>query len=198
MIPGRACWDHSKLSAYLSPLDVDTVLSVPISADRPDLLLCGDHDSGVYSVRSGYLFLQRLPISLDPPSRFWKILAKLPAVPKVRSSDWRCGRDALPVGSRLRDAGLSSGACPLCGNRLETTLHAIRDCPDSQLALQQAGFHNHLLSFSHASALDWLTSAIHSLSPGVSGAPPYRPLGPLATPKYLGARTLFAPPRPRC
>ncbi|KAK8555310.1 hypothetical protein V6N12_009458 [Hibiscus sabdariffa] len=162
MIPGQALWDRSKLSAVLSPPDADNILGVPISVDHPDTLIWGDHDSGIYSVRSGYLYLQRPPT--PPPPRFWKILAKLPTVPKVWSFGWRCGRDALPVGSRLRDTGLSSGSCPLCGNGLESTLHAIRDCPDSLLALRQAGFRDHLLTSPQASALDWLTSVATSLS----------------------------------
>ncbi|KAL4298068.1 hypothetical protein GQ457_12G013940 [Hibiscus cannabinus] len=122
MLPGQACWDHSKLSARLSLEDVDSILEVPISSDRADTLIWGDHDSGLYT-----------------------ILAKLAAVPKVRSFGWRYGRDALPVGSNLRDAGLSDGACQLCGFGLEDTLHAIHDYPDASSALRQAGFADTLL-----------------------------------------------------
>ncbi|KAL4285536.1 hypothetical protein GQ457_16G018010 [Hibiscus cannabinus] len=91
---------------------------------------------------SGVLF------PLSPPPRLWKFLVKLPTVPKVRSFGWPCGRDALPVGSHLRDTGLSTGACPLCGYGLEDTLHALCDCPDSLLALRQAGFDEALLTSS--------------------------------------------------
>ncbi|KAL4332459.1 hypothetical protein GQ457_07G000010 [Hibiscus cannabinus] len=121
MVPGQARWDHAKLLAHLPPGDVDSILEVPISSDRADTLVWGDHDSGLYTVRSGYLFLRRPPSPLGPPPRLWKILAKLPTIPKVRSFGWRCGREALPVGSRLRDAGLSDGACPLCGVGLRTS-----------------------------------------------------------------------------
>ncbi|KAL4368664.1 hypothetical protein GQ457_05G022790 [Hibiscus cannabinus] len=115
MVPRQARWDRTKLLANLPPGDVDSILEVPISPDRADTLVLGDHDSGLYTVRSGYLFLQRPPSPLSLPPRLWKILAKLPTIPKVRSFGWRCGWEALPVGSRLRDAGLSDGACPLCG-----------------------------------------------------------------------------------
>ncbi|KAL4369017.1 hypothetical protein GQ457_05G022090 [Hibiscus cannabinus] len=137
MLPGQACWDHSKLSTRLSPEDVDSILEVPISSDRADTLI-------------------------------WEImtliLAKLPAVPKVRSFGWRCGRDALPVGSRLRDAGLSDGACQLCGFGLEDTLHAIRDCSDASSALRQAGFADTLLSAGQTTTSTWLDFAASSLS----------------------------------
>ncbi|KAL4318249.1 hypothetical protein GQ457_18G009450 [Hibiscus cannabinus] len=139
-------------------------LEVPISSDRADTLIWGDHDSGLYTVCSGYLFLRRPSSPLVRPPRLWKILAKLPAVSKVHSFAWRCRQDALPVGSRLQDAELSDGACPLCGARLEDTLHALCDCPDSSLALRQAGFADSLLSTDQASAVDWLGFATSILS----------------------------------
>ncbi|KAL4332654.1 hypothetical protein GQ457_07G000040 [Hibiscus cannabinus] len=126
MVPGQARWDRAKLLAHLPPGDVDSILEVPISSDQTDTLVWGDHDSGLYTVRYGYLFLRRPPSPLGPPPRLWKILAKLPTIPKVCSFGWRCGRDALPVGSRLRDAGLSDGACPLCGVGFEDVLHVLQ------------------------------------------------------------------------
>ncbi|KAL4348699.1 hypothetical protein GQ457_17G008430 [Hibiscus cannabinus] len=164
MVPGQACWDRAKLLAHLPPGDVDCILEVPISSDRADTLVWGDHDSGLYTVRSGYLFLRRPPSPLGPPPRLWKILAKLPTIPKVRSFGWRCGRDALPVGSRLRDAGLSDGACPLCGIGFEDVLHVLRDCPDSSTALHQAGFNGSLLSADQVTVVGWLGLAASSLS----------------------------------
>ncbi|KAL4273302.1 hypothetical protein GQ457_13G015880 [Hibiscus cannabinus] len=156
MLPGQACWDRSKLSARLSPVDVDGILEVPISPDRADTLVWGDHDSGLYTVCSGYLFLRRPPSPFAPLPHLWKILAKLPTILKVRSFGWRYGREALPVGSRLRDASLSNGACPLCSSGLEDSLHVLRDCPDSSAALLQAGFTDSLLSADRTTAADWL------------------------------------------
>ncbi|KAL4325423.1 hypothetical protein GQ457_11G026560 [Hibiscus cannabinus] len=165
MVPGQARLDRAKLLAQLPPGDVDSILEVPISSDRADTLIWGDHDSGLYTVRSGYLFLRWPPSPPGPPPRLWKILAKLPTIPKVRSFGcWRCGREALPVGSRLRDAGLSDGACPLFGVGFEDVLHVLRDCPDSSTALRQAGFANSLLSADQATVVDWLGFAASSLS----------------------------------
>ncbi|KAL4369227.1 hypothetical protein GQ457_05G022040 [Hibiscus cannabinus] len=164
MVPGHACWDRAKLSARLSPGDVARILEVPIASDRADTIVWADHDSGLYTVRSGYLFLRRPPSPPGPPPRFWKILAKLPTIPKVRSFGWRCGRDALPVGSKLRDAGLSDGACPLCGVGFEDVLHVLRDCPDSSAALRQAGFDDSLLSPVQVTVVGWLGLAASSLS----------------------------------
>ncbi|KAL4298022.1 hypothetical protein GQ457_12G000080 [Hibiscus cannabinus] len=163
MVPGQARWDHAKLLAYLPPEDMDSILEVPISSDRADTLVWGDHDSGLYTVRSGYLFLRRSPSPLGPPPRLWKILANLPIIPKVRSFGWRCGRETLPVGSRLRDAGLSDGACPLCGVGFEDILHVLRDYPDSSTALRQAGFANSLLYADQATF--FRSTAFHPLGP---------------------------------
>ncbi|KAL4281182.1 hypothetical protein GQ457_03G016830 [Hibiscus cannabinus] len=137
---------------------------VPISSNRADTLVWGDHDSGLYTVRSGYLFLRRPPFPLGSPPHLWKILAKLPTIPKVRSFGWRCCRDALPVGSRLRDAGLSDGACPLCGVGFEDVLHVLRDCPDSSAALRQDGFNGSLLFADQVMVVGWLGLAASSLS----------------------------------
>ncbi|KAL4334433.1 hypothetical protein GQ457_07G006210 [Hibiscus cannabinus] len=164
MVPGQACWDRAKLLTILPPGDVDCILEVPISLDRADTLVWGDHDSGLYTVRSGYLFLRRPPSPPGPPPHLWKILAKLPTIPKVRSFGWRFGRDALPVGSRLRDADLSDGACPLCGFGFEDVLHVLRDCPDSSTALSQAGFNGSLLSTDQVTVVGWLGFAASSLS----------------------------------
>ncbi|KAL4336192.1 hypothetical protein GQ457_07G000030 [Hibiscus cannabinus] len=112
----------------------------------------------------GLSFSSAASLSPRPPPRLWKILAKLPTIPKVRSFGWRCGRDALPVGSRLRDAGLSNGACPLCGVGFEDVLHVLRDCPDSSTALRQAGFNGSLLSADQVTVVGWLGLAASSLS----------------------------------
>ncbi|KAK8593105.1 hypothetical protein V6N12_045192 [Hibiscus sabdariffa] len=34
-------------------------------------------------------------------------------------------RDALPIGSKLRDANLAPGTCPICLNGLKTVLHVL-------------------------------------------------------------------------
>ncbi|KAL4319509.1 hypothetical protein GQ457_18G008310 [Hibiscus cannabinus] len=99
-----------------------------------------------------------------PPPRLWKILTKLPTIPKVRFFGWRCGRDALPVGSRLRDVGLSDGAFPLCDDGFEDVLHVLRDCPDSSTVLCQAGFNGSLLSTDQVTVVGWLGLAASSLS----------------------------------
>ncbi|KAL4346671.1 hypothetical protein GQ457_17G008390 [Hibiscus cannabinus] len=78
MLPGQASWDHSKLSARLSPVDMDSILEVPISPDRADTHVWGDHDSGLYTVRSGYLFLRRPPSPLRSTSAFMEDSGKTP------------------------------------------------------------------------------------------------------------------------
>ncbi|KAL4324712.1 hypothetical protein GQ457_11G026530 [Hibiscus cannabinus] len=163
MDPGQACWDRAKLLATLPP--GTWIVSLRSLSHRIGPI----RSSGVTMIQAYILFAQAIFSSAaspppGPPPRLWKILAKLPTIPKVRSFGWRCGRDALPVGSRLRDAGLSDGACPLCGDGFEGVLHVLRDCPDSSTALCQAGFNGSLLSTDQVTVVGWLGLAASSLS----------------------------------
>ncbi|KAL4323118.1 hypothetical protein GQ457_11G026680 [Hibiscus cannabinus] len=60
-------------------------LTAKFACFSPITLVWGDHDSSLFIVRSGYLFLRRPPSPISPPLRLWKILAKHPTIPKVRS-----------------------------------------------------------------------------------------------------------------
>ncbi|KAL4319353.1 hypothetical protein GQ457_18G009190 [Hibiscus cannabinus] len=140
MIPGQPLWDHSKLSASLTPVDVENIVEVPISSDRVDTLIWGDHDSG----------LLHCSLWLSLPSASFLSL-RPPYAPLEDSSETPCSPE-----------GLSDGACPLCGARLEETLHALRDCRDSSLALRQAGFADSL--FRRIRPLLWTGLVLRRLS----------------------------------
>ncbi|KAL4341293.1 hypothetical protein GQ457_08G031750 [Hibiscus cannabinus] len=81
MVPGQPLWDRSKLSARLSSADVEKIMEVPISSGRVDTLIWGDHDLGLYTVRSGYLFLRR-PSSPFAPSRALEDYGQTPRCPE--------------------------------------------------------------------------------------------------------------------
>ncbi|KAK8544224.1 hypothetical protein V6N13_116505 [Hibiscus sabdariffa] len=83
-----------------------------------------------------------------------------PARLRAYGKSWR----SFPQFRRLRDAGLSDGAYPLCGFGSEDVLHILRDCPDSSTALSQAGFNGSLLSADQVTVVGWLGLAASSLS----------------------------------
>ncbi|KAL4352543.1 hypothetical protein GQ457_06G014280 [Hibiscus cannabinus] len=140
MIPNCPLWDVHKIRAYFSSDNALSILQTPIQGNHIDTLIWYRHDSGIYSVRSGYSFLQRPPAPLNRPSGFWKMLAKLPILPKIRTFGWRATHDALLTGDCLRKVNLGDGFCPFCPTALETPLHALRDCPGAMEALRLAGF----------------------------------------------------------
>ncbi|KAK8515186.1 hypothetical protein V6N12_019234 [Hibiscus sabdariffa] len=75
MVPEQALWDLSRLSARLAAADVASIVEVPISSAWVDTLISGDHDSSLYTVRLGYLFLWRPASPLIPLhvcGRFWR------------------------------------------------------------------------------------------------------------------------------
>ncbi|KAL4296014.1 hypothetical protein GQ457_12G013680 [Hibiscus cannabinus] len=104
-----SAWDPTRLLTFMDPMDVRIVLSVPISVDRSDRLLWAGHDSGIFSVRSGYFYLRRSFRHSSRPSPVWKVIAKLDVLPKVCIFAWRLGRDGLPTRSRIHAAGLGPG-----------------------------------------------------------------------------------------
>ncbi|KAL4302703.1 hypothetical protein GQ457_10G008000 [Hibiscus cannabinus] len=85
MIPNCPLWDVRKILAYFSSDDALSILQTPIQGSHIDTLIWYRHDSGIYSVCSGYSFLQRPPAPINRPSGFWKMLAKLPILPKIRT-----------------------------------------------------------------------------------------------------------------
>ncbi|KAL4279259.1 hypothetical protein GQ457_03G017210 [Hibiscus cannabinus] len=164
MFPNCPAWDVRKLSAYFSSDDVLSISQLPIQDTHRVSIIWYRHDSGIYSVRSGYTFLQRPPAPINRPSGFWKTLAKLPILPKIHTFGWRTSHNALPTGDRLRKANLGDGFCPFCLSVIETPLHALRDCPDASDALHLAGFPLCNFGFSSNIVLEWLQNAAVTLS----------------------------------
>ncbi|KAL4363000.1 hypothetical protein GQ457_04G024640 [Hibiscus cannabinus] len=164
MIPNCPLWDACKISAYFSSDDALSILRIPIQDSLVDTLIWYHHDSGIYFIRSGYSFLQRPPAPINRPSGLWKILAKLPVLPKIRTFGWRATHDALPTGDRLRNAKLGDGFCPFCSSVLETPLHYLRECPGAMDALQLAGFIGSNFGLSTNFVFGYLESAAATLS----------------------------------
>ncbi|KAK9009206.1 hypothetical protein V6N11_035751 [Hibiscus sabdariffa] len=124
----------------------------------------GGHNSGTYSVRSGYFYLCRPPLPVCRPSPLWKAIKQLPTLPKVRIFAWRLGQDCLSIGSCVWVAGLGDGLCPLCSSVVETPLHAFRDCTDAVQAQRLGGFPDAVISSSASTMLDWLVASAGLLS----------------------------------
>ncbi|GMI84866.1 hypothetical protein HRI_002155900 [Hibiscus trionum] len=169
MLRNQAAWDPVKVRAYFTVDNVNSILSVPIINDTRDTILWKPNDSGIYSVRSGYLFLQRPPEPRLRPPRFWKFLAKLKVLPKVKTFGWRLGAGALPVGARLQTFAPDSGPCPICNSGIESILHALRDCSGASETLKLIGLPSFFINSSASTGLHWLEEGASLLSPDLFG-----------------------------
>ncbi|KAE8663328.1 hypothetical protein F3Y22_tig00112988pilonHSYRG00150 [Hibiscus syriacus] len=70
---------------------------VPIAPCAEDVIVWANHDSGIYSVRYGYWWLQKRNHDNERKSKLWSVMGKLKILPKIRVFAWRVARNALPV-----------------------------------------------------------------------------------------------------
>ncbi|KAK8631523.1 hypothetical protein V6N13_028306 [Hibiscus sabdariffa] len=104
MSPGLCAWDEGKVQQVFSKVDAKCILNCSIAKEEVS--------------------------QTDLP--LWKVIARLPVLPKIRIFGWRLGPNALPVGQKMWVAQLSDGQCKLCDKDTETLLHAVRKCQTVQ------------------------------------------------------------------
>ncbi|MBA0763513.1 hypothetical protein Gotri_012946 [Gossypium trilobum] len=67
---------------------------------------------------------------------FFRAIWKLDTLPKIRVFTWHVGNEILPTNVKI--ASIHSGfsqACPRCGAKFETLVHALKDCSNSRATL---------------------------------------------------------------
>ncbi|KAK8513901.1 hypothetical protein V6N11_029172 [Hibiscus sabdariffa] len=106
MFHNSASWNSIKVRDYFTPSDADSILNTAILNAHRDIVTWSFSYSGIYSVRSGYSFLHQPERPIQKPSGIWRILSKLTVPPKVLVFGWRIGHNALPLGDRIRKAGI--------------------------------------------------------------------------------------------
>ncbi|KAE8679239.1 protein AIG1-like isoform X3 [Hibiscus syriacus] len=139
MIPVSARWDEPKVNRVLLREDASQVLNTLIAPVQSDMILWSHHSSGFYSAKSGYNWLKIQSCPTLIVEGIWNVVAKANVLPKIRIFGWRLCHEALPAGSKLKQANLGDGICPLCNQELESVLHAIKDCPISKMVLSMSG-----------------------------------------------------------
>ncbi|KAK9018248.1 hypothetical protein V6N11_001226 [Hibiscus sabdariffa] len=75
----------------------------------------------------------------------------------------RLDLEGLPIGSRLKAAGLDLWTCPICNRAIETVLHTFCNCPDTFGALSMSQIPAPIIHNNAASVLLWLNEAIATL-----------------------------------
>ncbi|GMN47032.1 hypothetical protein TIFTF001_016222 [Ficus carica] len=72
---------------------------------------------------------------------WWRKMWSLPVPPKVRLFVWRAFHEILPTMVSLRHRGIDCDViCPRCKDVMESTSHAIFDCPTSQAVWKMSRF----------------------------------------------------------
>ncbi|KAE8707155.1 hypothetical protein F3Y22_tig00110387pilonHSYRG00987 [Hibiscus syriacus] len=132
MIPMCARWDEPKVVGVLLSEDASQVLKTLIASIWGDRLLWGHHSSRFYSAKSGYNWL------------------------KIKNSSVMVA-DAIPMGSKIKQANLVDGICPLCLCELESIMHAIKDCPKVKTVLLMSSLSPEIVDWRGNSSIMWLS-----------------------------------------
>ncbi|GMN43800.1 hypothetical protein TIFTF001_012998 [Ficus carica] len=131
-------WDKDKIESALWPVDQEIILSIPLgNASAGDKWAWYYDSKGLYKVRSGYRAI--MDSKLTESSSFdnsdvlcWRKLWRLPIPPKTCLFVWRAFHEILPTMVSLRHRGIDCDIlCPRCKDVMESSSHAIFDCPTS-------------------------------------------------------------------
>nr|POF22818.1 putative ribonuclease h protein [Quercus suber] len=134
-------WREDLIDRVFFDFEASIIKKIPLCRSiQDDILIWPFNPDGVYSVKSGYRFLQdsRLahqpsPSNSNPLKQLWKHLWSLDVPNKVKHLIWRACKDALPTKKNLvRRKVVSDSLCEMCKQHEEDTLHALYHCPELQ------------------------------------------------------------------
>ncbi|KAK8624290.1 hypothetical protein V6N13_065638 [Hibiscus sabdariffa] len=162
MHPGLNEWDERKVQQVFLEPDTTTILNCPI-ARSGNMKIWGHHSSGAYTTRSGYNWLLNSENFSQNIMSLWRVIAKLPVLPKIRIFGQRLGHNSLPVGQKVNAAQLGPGRCKLCEKDTETLLHAMRECQQVQTVLKVNGMDEILPQGPFVTCMEWLIECWHIL-----------------------------------
>lgn len=132
MCTNRKEWDMEVLSDVLNERDRSCVLAIPLAtSSSEDKLYWRFEDSGIYSVKSAYRFLQTQKDSwnAEMADKLWHTLWSIRAPPKALNLVWRALTDCLPTLSQLQLKRVQVQAtCPTCQQEVESIMHSLVTC----------------------------------------------------------------------
>ncbi|XP_057432396.1 uncharacterized protein LOC130725161 [Lotus japonicus] len=138
LLPNNGGWNIPLVEWTFCPTTAARILAIPIRhQDAIDCLFWMGTADGVYTVKTGYEWLQKLAnqncpsssneVGLEPLQ--WAIFLKAPSLPRVREVVWRVCTGAVQVRAKLRRRGVDvDPSCPLCGLEDETMEHLFLGC----------------------------------------------------------------------
>jgi hypothetical protein len=175
-----ATWNEEKLRQYMLPMDVETVLQIPLSHHRQHDLWAWHYDrKGIFSVRSAYRMLiytrEKREAWLQGTSsgssnqqveKQWTALWRTRVPSKIRVFLWRLAKQSLPTNDvRHHRHMCEEDRCQLCG-AVDSWRHALLDCTMSRCvwALVDPEVTEHVCSTDGGNARLWLANLIETLS----------------------------------
>ena len=131
-------WNHHLIQSIFLPHDASAILGIPLcETPQPDTLVWGSTQDGRYSVRSRDRLLMDESLKDNPGcsnnskmTKIWNTIWTLRVSSKVRHFLWRSCHESLPTRANLhRRHILDDAKCEACNLSVETTLHALWNCP---------------------------------------------------------------------
>ncbi|CAL5385637.1 unnamed protein product [Camellia sinensis] len=176
----RGCWNEEIITSSFSPIDVPTILAIPLYRNWPeDTLVWHYSKNGIFSVKSAYL-LELTTSNIDmavgssedgmTSAVFWKMIWKLQIPSKIRVFAWKACLDILPVKANLIKKHIPLTDCyEVCGEGVETVCHCLFQCEFAKRVWLVAGL-DHLWQLGLTCAFfDWIWQISSSHGSAVLG-----------------------------
>ncbi|KAM6559150.1 hypothetical protein CsatA_028389 [Cannabis sativa] len=166
-------WNMELLNQYFGQLDIERILSIPLSFfSNTDRLIWHGTSSGVYTVKSGFhlattLEEQDQSSSSNLQSSWWKTFWNLTLPSKIKIFAWKVMNNALPTAAALyKRKVIDSAACSMCTNAWESIGHALFSCKHARSVWKATGFSFDFRQAQQMSNGDYLfhLSTLHSQS----------------------------------
>uniref|UniRef100_A0A803QH07 Reverse transcriptase domain-containing protein n=1 Tax=Cannabis sativa TaxID=3483 RepID=A0A803QH07_CANSA len=150
-------WNSTLLNDFFQPIDVEKILSIPLSYfATQDRLIWHHSTSGSYNVKSGFHLATHLEDQLQSSSSdanrdWWKFFWNLSLPPKIRIFAWKVIQHILPVAAALfKRKVIDSAACSLCNSSWESIGHALFGCSHAKNIWKESKF---IIDFNKAQSM---------------------------------------------
>ena len=146
-------WKKDLLQLWFHEDDVDHITNIPFSLyERKDRLFWNYSKSGIYTVKTGYVFAkghcESMNRSLEPDPEtnweirkhiVWKKLWSLNMKMKLKHFLWRCLQNGLATNEAIyKRFGKGNKLCHCCGEETETIEHIFVCCPKAKVVWKLA------------------------------------------------------------
>ena len=119
-----------------------------------DKLAWVKNPKGGFDLKSAYK-LDMGSEEITPFTTSW--IWKASTLPHIKTFLWQCAHNSIAVKECLTRKGVVEDEnCPICNREIESTLHALRDCPWVQLVWRQLGVQKTNHRFWTSNLTNWL------------------------------------------